>query len=208
MAKVAIKDPATGAVISKANLKDVRPYWLYDTVTISTTPSDVYAFQTPEGSDSKGVHDTNLKQFSTIQVGWQFVCDKIRVVPRFIAEQTEDAANHLTLLEDLNTIFSNGVLSFYREGDIEVWRAPLVLFTAGCGPMAGVSASNATDNLAVWSNGLPSFGSVMKLPVPIILSGGRTFVFKIGFPSGLSLNSSRKLWIVLDGMLSREVVGG
>jgi len=207
MAVVTVKSP-TGKVITKKKLTDARPYWIYDTATLSTSLADTYVFQSPEGSDNKTIIDTNLKQFSTLQVGWQFVCNKIRIIPRFMSYG--DATNAVSLMKDIDTIFSYGVLSFLREGDIEVWRAPLILFGAGCGPMSSVATADSTNApaLASWSNGLPSAGSVMVLPIPIILVGGRTFTFKLSFATGKTLEAERKLWVCLEGMLSREVVGG
>ena len=75
MAKVVVRTP-TGR--KKIGLYDYRPYWLYDRETINNGDTEKYYFQSPEG---KAITDTNLKQFSTIQVGWEFEAHAIRIIP-------------------------------------------------------------------------------------------------------------------------------
>ncbi len=187
MAKVVVRTP-TGK--KKIGLYDIRPYWLYDRETIQNGDSEKYFFQSPEG---KTLVDTNLKQFSTIQVGWIFEGHAIRVVP-----------DPKISTSDAETLFQNTALSLYKEGDIEVFSAPALLFPAGAG-LYGATTETSTN---IISNGVPTPTSVLKLPVPVIIKGGETFNIRLSFqPSISGLSASTKLYIVIDGILKRPVKG-
>lgn len=172
------------------NLSDVRPYWLYDSITVANTDTESYFFRTPEG---KTLVDTNLKQFSTIQVGWTFEVSTMRIVPR---------AN--ISIADLKIIIANSVISFLREGDIEVFSLPALMLNAGCG-LYGATTTTSTDLV---SQGTPSSGAVLKMPIRFLLYGGETFNFRLQYNPAISgLSASRKIYLVLDGVLKRGVRG-
>ena len=173
------------------SLYDVRPYCLYDTETITSGAGtkEVYFFRTPEG---KTILDTNLKQFSTIQTGWKFEVAEIRLIP------LESAS-----LSDLEAIFGTGqaVLSYLKEGDIEIFTFPAVMFNAGCGLHGCTTATDAD----IVSLGLPTATAVMKLPVRLIIYGGQTFNFVLKASTGGTNNV--KIRCCLLGILQRGVVG-
>ena len=173
------------------SLYDVRPYCLYDTETITSGAGtkEVYFFRTPE---NKTILDTNLKQFSTIQAGWKFEVAEIRLIP------LESAS-----LDDLEKIFGDGqaVLSYLKEGDIEIFTFPAVMFNAGCG-LHGCTTASSAD---IVSLGLPTATAVMKLPVRLIIYGGQTFNFVFRASTGGTNNV--KIRCCLIGILQRGVVG-
>ena len=175
----------------KFSLYDIRPYCLYDTETITSGAGtkEVYFFRTPEG---KTILDTNLKQFSTIQTGWKFEVAEIRLIPL-----------ESTSLSDLEAIFGTGqaVLSYLKEGDIEIFTFPAVMFNAGCG-LHGCTTETGAD---IVSLGLPTTTAVMKLPVRLIIYGGQTFNFVLRASTGGTANV--KIRCCLVGILQRGVVG-
>ena len=175
----------------KFSLYDVRPYCLYDTETITSGAGtkEVYFFRTPE---NKTILDTNLKQFSTIQTGWKFEVAEIRLIP------LESAA-----ASDLEAIFGTGqaVLSYLKEGDIEIFTFPAVMFNAGCG-LHGCTTHSSAD---IVSLGLPTATAVMRLPVRLIIYGGQTFNFVFRASTGGS--NDVKIRCCLVGILQRGVVG-
>ena len=175
-------------------LEDVRPYWLYDTNTIATSGSDYYYFQDPSG---KSTVDTNLKQFSTIQIGWVFDVTRIRLVPRTTV-----------IISDLQAMFLNSIVTYLKEGDIEIFSLPALLMSAGAG-LTGGTTVNATSLPTL---GLPSLSAVIKLPFPLTLTGGKTFTFRLhydgtGVGTITGTTNAAKIWMVLEGILRREVVG-
>lgn len=178
--------------VKEVGLSDVRPYWLYDTLSISNGDTEGYFFRTPE---NKTLVDTNLKQFSTIQVGWTFEVSAIRVVPRVAIS-----------LASAEIIFNNSVVSFLREGDIEIFSIPTVMLNAGCGLTGAVYGhASAVD---IVSLGVPSASSVLKQPIRFLLYGGETFNFRIQFNPAISgLAAAARIYLVLDGILKRGVRG-
>ena len=186
MAKVVVQTPEGK---KKVNLYDYRPYWLYDRESITNGSTEKYFFQSPEG---KSIVDTNLKQFSTIQVGWRFEVHAIRVIPA-VDISTADA----------EALFTNSALTFYREGDIEVFSAPTMLFPAGAG-LYGATTETSTNIIA---NGMPTPQSVLRLPVPILIKGGETFNIRVAWNPAVSLSATTKMYVVLDGILKRPLKG-
>lgn len=187
MAKVKVKTPAGRKVA--VGLYDYRSYWLYDTEEITNGQTEAYFFQSPEG---KSITETNLKQFSTIQAGWQFEVHAIRVIPPTTIS-TADAEN----------VFYGSAITLLKEGDIEVFSAPTIIFTAGAGLYGATTETSAN----IISNGLPTPTAVLKLPVPILIRGGETFNIRMLWSPAVSLTAPVKLQMVLDGILRRPVRG-
>jgi len=175
------------------SLYDVRPYCLYDTETVTSAAGskEIYFFRTPE---NKTILDTNLKQFSTIQTGWKFEVAEIRLIP------LENAA-----AADLEILFGEGraVLSYLKEGDIEIFTFPAVMFNAGCG-LCGSTTYTSAD---IVSLGLPSATAVMRLPVRLIIYGGQTFNFVLKASTSTAMSADVKIRCCLVGILQRGVVG-
>jgi len=173
--------------VKKYRLEDVRPFYLYDTITIASNNTDVdkYYFQSPSG---KSAVETNLKQFSTIQIGWVFDIQKIRLIP-----QTNISS------ADAKVIFTESIITYMKEGDIEIFSLPAVMLNAGCG-----LAGTGTD---IVSLGNPSNLSVIKLPFPLTIAGGKTFLFRQKWDTAPTPSTSVKVKMVLEGILRREVTG-
>jgi hypothetical protein len=172
-------------------LEDIRPFWLYDVITILTTNTAVefFFFQTPQG---KTLVDTNLRQFSTIQVGWTFDITRMRLVP----QASMSSANG-------ELIFDQAVMTYLKEGDIEIFSLPAMMLNAGCG-FAGATTVTNTDMVSL---GLPSLSSVLKLPFALTLVGGKTFLFRLRTNAVITPSVNTRITMVLEGILRRDVVG-
>jgi len=171
-------------------LEDVRPFYLYDRLSLtSSSAAEQYYFQSPE---NKTIINTNLKQFSTIQVGWVFDVQKIRLIP-----------TPSTSIADLKILAGESVVTYLKEGDVEIFSLPSVMLSSGCG-LAGASTNTSTD---IASLGLPSQSSVHRLPFPLTIAGGRTFQFRQKWASLASLSTTCVVYLVLEGILKRDVVG-
>jgi len=177
--------------IKKYKLEDVRPYWLYDTITITNvnTATEFYFFQTPQG---KTVVETNLKQFSTIQIGWVFDVTRMRLLPQ---------AN--ISLADIEELFTDCIVTYLKEGDVEIFSLPSIMLNAGC----GLHGSTTYTDSEIVSLGLPSLSSVMKLPFPLTIQGGKTFVFRMKYDVAPTPVVTREIAMILEGILRRDVVG-
>jgi len=178
----------------KFKLEDVRPYWLYDTILAANGDVEHILFRTP---DRPLVTDTNLKQFSQIQMGWTFDVVKMMVQPAIDIS-----------IADAEILFANCVVSYMKEGDIEIFSIPILMLNAGCGLAGAVSTTATATTLDMVSLGTPSRPSALKLPFPLTIAGGATFQFRIRWATALSgLSASRRIRLVLEGILRRGVVG-
>ena len=186
MAKVIAKTPEGTKVVK---LYDVRQYWLYDTEEISNGDTEKFFFQSPEG---KTLAQTNLRQFSTIQFGWTFEVYAIRVIPSI-----------KTSTSNLKNLLDTSVLTFYREGDVEVFTAPTVIFPAG----AGIYGNTTETDTSILANGMPTPQAVMGFKTPLIIKGGETFNIRVLWSPAVSLTTDVPLKIVLDGILKRPIKG-
>lgn len=188
-----------GTVIKTAtgkayNIVEVRPYFLYDTIKIPTTGiSEAYTFLTPEG---KTLGETNIKQFSQIPVGWIFEVHSIRLIPW-----------PQTSLADLELCLTGCVVSYIKEGDMDIFQAPAILFNAGCGIAGAVSTTATATTLDIVSLGLPSSGAVWKPKAPIYIRGGETFNFRFRWDTAPTPSAQVKIYHLLEGMLKRPVRG-
>lgn len=184
--------------VKTVGLSDVRPYWLYDTITVllAAGAKEDYFFRTPEG---KTLRDTNLKQFSTIQVGWTFEVSAMRLIP-----------NAATPAADLEELFGTGqaIVSFLREGDIEIFTVPAIMLNAGCGLYGSLdSGGTLATSRDLVSLGIPASGAVMKIPIKFLLFGGETFNFRFQATTTGALSANLKLNLTLEGVLKRGVRG-
>ena len=187
--KVKITDPSTGKK-KVYRLEDVRPFYLYDTVTANNGDTEEYFFRSPE---SKTRVETNLRQFSQIQIGW--ILDVKRIRLKLMTDIT---------VADAKILLKKSAVTYLKEGDIEIFTIPTDLLAAGSG-IYGFTTNNATD---IVSLGLPSLSAVTPLPFPLTISGGKTFQFRIQWNPALSgLAASQDLQMTLEGVLRREVVG-
>jgi len=175
-------------------LGDVRPYWLYDTIVAANGDVEHILFRTP---DRPRITDTNLKQFSQIQTGWTFDVVKIMVQPTIAIP-----------IADAEILFEDCVVSYMKEGDIEIFSIPIIMLNAGCGLAGAVSTTVTATTHDIVSLGTPSRPSALKLPFPLTIPGGATFQFRIRWAAALTgLAASRRIRLVLEGILLRGVVG-
>lgn len=171
-------------------LEDVRPFYLYDRLSLtSASGTEQYYFQTPE---SKTIIDTNLKQFSTIQIGWTFDVQKIRLI-----------LNPDVSIANAKLLASRSVVTYLKEGDVEIFSLPSIMLNSGCG-LTGATTTTSTE---VVSLGLASQSAVHKLPFPLTIAGGRTFQFRQKWNSLSGISGTVIVYMVLEGILRRDIIG-
>lgn len=192
--KIAVKGP--GGEKKTFKLEDVRPFWIYDTVTLTaaTNYTESMFFQSPQG---KTPLETNLTQFSTLPQGWTFDAVKIRL-----------AVNTDCSIVNFKGLFSQNVITYLKEGIEDIFTLPAFIVGAG-GGINGNTTQTATDLV---SNGLPTQASALKLPFPLSIVGGRTFQFRMrmGGTAGTGFTpttSNVRAQMVLEGILRKSVVG-
>jgi hypothetical protein len=173
--RVIKKDPYTGKVYV-AELKDVAPYWLFDTKTVAKDSTTTTFFDQRRAS---GI-ETNMLQPNTLPSDWTFNINAIRVVPDFSADPNEIAS-----------LVFNSVLKFNKEGS-EIFKAPTFVFNSG----AGVNGSP--------TNGYPSTQAVLMLPLSLQLKGNQPFSFEL--VKDATLSNDIEVKIVLDGIVYKNIV--
>lgn len=177
----------------KYKLEDIRPFYLYDGLDITSADTEKYYFQTPE---NKTIVQTNLKQFSAIQIGWVFDVKKIRLIP-----------NPDVSVADLELLAKDSVVTYLKEGDIEIFSLPSIMLNSGCGLSGSVSTTVTATSQDIVSLGHPAQTAVHNLPFPLTITGGRTFQFRQKWTSLSGLSATTRLYLVLEGILRRDVVG-
>lgn len=189
-------DVRTPEGVKSYKLEDVRPYFLFDTNAVlnGNALTEFFFFRTPEG---KSTVETNMTQFSSIQQGWIFDVKRIRMM-----------FNNSISLADAKTMYNGAdskgtTVSYLKEGDIEIFSLPTEMLNAGCG-LSGATTETATSFL---SAGLPSQSSVLQMPFPLTIYGGRTFQFKLKYNAAPNPTATVRLKMVLEGILRREIVG-
>jgi len=171
-------DPATGRKVI-VSLKDVSPYWLYDTKVVRTTDTTVSFFS---NIDANNPVATDMLQPNQLPNGWKFIMYAIRVVPDFNASA-----------DDVATLVFNSIVEFKKEG-AEIFKAPTFVFNAG----AGVYGANTTT-----TNGYPSAQAVLMLPLQIELLGSQPFEFSL--IKDTNLNNDVEVKMELDGIIYRNI---
>jgi len=176
--KVVKVDPTTGRKVVVA-LKDVSPYWLYDTKTISDTENIQSFFTNVKKNDDVA---TNMLNDSVLPYGWKFNIGAIRVVPDFSADPALVA----------NLIY-NSIVEFNKEGS-EIFKAPAFVFNAGAGVPSKATNGDYTNQ------------AVLLLPLQMQLEGNTPFEFRIKSKAQLGQGNSVTVKMVLDGIVYKNIV--
>jgi len=171
-------DPVTGRKVT-VELKDVSPYWIYDTKTVDNNNKVISFFNNVNRSNKV---DTNMQQDGVLPSGWKFNIVAIRFVPDFNAANT-----------DVAQLVYNSVITFDKEGS-EIFSAPAFIFNAG----AGVNT--------LPTNGLPSTEAVLPLPLQMQLTGNTPFRFTLKVANSVNLQNAIKTKLVLDGIVYKNIV--
>ena len=172
-------DPATGKRVI-VSLKDVSPYWIYDTKTVKKDSRVTSFFSDVNANDPVS---TDMLQPNQLPRGWKFVMYAIRAIPDFNASS-----------DDIATLVFNSIIEFKKEGS-EIFKAPTLVFNAG----AGVYSTNNTT-----TNGYPSTQAVLMLPLQIELQGSQPFEFSL--IKDTTLNNDIEMKLQLDGIIYRNIV--
>jgi len=173
--KVIKVDPVTGKRYV-TELKDVSPYWLFDTKLVKKDDATVTFF---DQRKITGI-ETNMLQPNTLPSEWTFNIHAIRVIPDFSADKN-----------DMASLVFNSVITFNKEGS-EIFAAPTFVFNAGAG---------ITD---LPTNGYPSTQAVLMLPLSLQLKGNQPFSFEL--IKDVTLTNDINVKIVLDGIVYKNIV--
>jgi hypothetical protein len=183
-----------------ADLADVVPYKIYDTLTTAanTAASGMYQFFTTPQSATKGKLLTNLEQAGRLPDPRHFFVRSLRFI--FGASM---------LLTDILAMLNNYYAEFWIGNKIYM-EGPLYLFPGG----AGVNGVTTNTSESVYSLGMPDcttvddFGdkgfSILQgqtFKVNVIMGGTTPTFSNTTTPASAGL----RLICVLDGILAREV---
>jgi len=172
-------DPTTGKKVV-VSLKDVSPYWIYDTKTIQTDDKTVSYFSNIQNNDEIA---TDMLQPNVLPNGWKFVLFAIRFIPDFNASA-----------DDVAKLTFNSVIAFVKEGT-EIFKAPTFVFNAGAGIFGSTNPTN----------GYPSTQAVYTLPLQLQIEGNQPFSFDL--TKSITLENPVTAKLQLDGIVYRNIVG-
>jgi hypothetical protein len=176
--KVVKVDPVTHRRVTYS-LKDISPYWLYDTKTVDNNNKVVSFFNNVNRSNEI---ETNMQQDGVLPSGWKFNVIAVRVVPDFSAAAA-----------DIAQLIMNSIVTFDKEGS-EIFSAPAFVFNAG----AGVNEQP--------TNGMPSTEAVLPLPLQMRIEGNTPFRFTLKVDDSVNLQNAIKVKMVLDGIIYKNIV--
>lgn len=169
-------------------VKNLKHGFLYDRVSITSTATEVKAFQTPLGQSNKTHLDTNMKiagQLEAHQTFWVWLM-------RFIPAMNAVIADTILIL--------NGSYLEFQIGDAFPMIAPAMLFPGGAG-IVGLSQAGDTGTGAFAYNGTTSKEGLFKFARPFKIDPNQTFSVTIKIPTALSgLSASTNVWVVLEGL--------
>jgi len=173
-------DPTTGRKVV-VSVKDVSPYWIYDTKTLNDSTKAVSFFS---NVDKNNPVATNMLQNNVLPNGWKFHALAMRIVPDFSAD-----ANLIA------SVIFNSVIIFKKES-YEVFKAPTYTFNAG----AGVYGKP--------TNGMPSSEALLPFPMQLEIQGMTPFSAdmivspSVTFGDGVNLDVK----CVVDGIVYKNIV--
>lgn len=185
--QIQVKLPGGG--VKKYELQRKDFYVLYDTETISDGDTSKTFFKDP----NKDLNETNMKMWSSIPAGWNFVATQLAVIIR------NSYAMNPANLDDLN----DGVLIFNRATQQQVWVAPIALFAS---PGMWANLAGSTD-VHISNVGVPA-GKGYSLPLPLEIKGAEAFDFKLDFVDAVSFAATSdtiKLTICLVGLMTTPI---
>ena len=172
-------DKITGRKVV-VSLKDVAPYWLYDTKTLDNTNRKVSFFSNINKSNPV---DTNMLQDNQLPAGWKFHILAMRIVPDPNAD-----ANLIA------SVLYNSVVEFVKES-YDVFKAPAFTFPAGGGVMGKPS------------NGLPSSEAILPMPMQMEIEGMTPFSVNLTVSPAVDFGTNTlKTKVVLDGIVYKNIV--
>jgi len=173
-------DEVTGRKVIK-RLKDISPYWLYDTKILDNNNRKVSFFS---NVDRNNPVYTNMLQDNMLPSGWRFNILAFRVAVDPLADEALIAS-----------VLWNSIVEFTKES-YEVFKAPTYTFPQGGGVLGKPS------------NGLPSSEAILPLPMQLQLNGMSPFAVNLTVAQNVDFGTNQlKTKVILDGIVYRNIVG-
>ena len=162
------------------SLKDVSPYWLYDTKVLDNNNRKVSFFS---NIDKSNPVSTNMLQDNQLPNGWKFHILAMRIAPDFNAD-----ANLIA------SVLFNSVVEFVKES-YDVFKAPAYTFPAGGGVMGKPS------------NGVPSSEAILPMPMQMEIQGMSPFSVDLTVSPTVDFGTNTlKVKVILDGIVYKNIV--
>jgi hypothetical protein len=152
----------------------------------------------------KDLRYTNMVGQSQLPSGWYAQVNLMSI--RVMQQETAAGSGLFTTAEDCQRIFEEGVLNFETGNQKVEKEAPLYMWPSPIG-MAGVieNTGPAATRFSALNNGVPSFGAVKELELPIELSNELTFQATLTFPGGLTLDNNCMIQMTLFTYMSKPL---
>jgi|GEM_PF-2948021 len=177
------------ATFSVPGVRRVIYYDIYDEEQYTGTSGTVKYYTSVAG---KGAHQTNLNQPGMLPFREEFDCIAISVIPYFG-----------TPVADLN-LFYNGVALEFEINTKPVLKAPVCIFTTGCG-LEGLSGFTGTavaaGEAAQAHNGEADPGKILTFPEPYHIGKGEQFGLKLITDTAITLSASFYCKVVMHGVI-------
>ncbi len=171
------------------NGKEVLSWVLYDSVTLGAADVSATLFATPQGSGSKTLFNTNMKESGKMPWPDQFTFEGVRFVMPF--DQT--AALTIALMKGTLSLVI-GAKSYF---DVPLFRVP-----AASG-MAVLTTDDASLNLTTYGQAAtPDQTSLYTFAVPLTLEAGEVFRVELVWPVAPGVST---FWCAFDGTLRRSI---
>ena len=184
------------SAFSGSGIKERIWYSFYDRQTFANgnTTEKAY-FTTVNNDDMVG----NFEGNSQMPAGQAFHVHALRIVPKPGSRA-----------DDVNNFLLNSRLLFTIENAKRYSMGMSWLFPGGVGtvvetvPGAGAAAAPA-NAIGIGHNGIPSLGNRYDLRIPVPLRPQQNFRIGINTPSGVTLSASLDVYVVMTGVLERNV---
>lgn len=175
---------------------------LYDADTIATSATGITWF---DGTNTNNLLYSNVPQAGQLANPKFFRVGGVRLVPDAATIVSGNIDSSITTFEDWTRIMYQAyyVLTI---GQLKPYLTVPFFFLPGG---VGLYSSNPGDTTHVgytWSNGNPIFSNFFRLRYWINIPPMQTFGSAGYFPTAVTLNSTRRLWNMLDGEFGREVL--
>jgi hypothetical protein len=171
------------------NGKEVLSWLLYDSITLGAADVSATLFTTPQGSGTKTVYNTNMKEAGKLPWPEQFTFKGVRLVTTF--------DNTATLM----TALMKGTLSLII-GAKSYLDVPLFRLTAACGLFIAAHDDTTAATVTYGQAGRPHANSLYTFAVPLTLEAGEVFRVELVWPLA---PTAQTFWIAFDGTLRRAI---
>lgn len=171
------------------NGKEVLSWLLYDSITLGAADVQATLFTQPQGSGTKTVFDTNMKEAGKLPWPEEFTFKGIRLACLF---DNTDA---------LLTALMKGTMSLII-GAKSYMDLPLFRMTAASGLFIAAHDDTTAATVRYGQAGRPHAHSLYTFAVPLTLEPGEVFRVELVWPVA---PTAQKLYIGFDGTLRRAI---